>query len=175
MLVTKVMGERKLGIPSCTVAIIDDDESVRRGLTRLLSAYGCTILTYTSSEAFLRTRENCRADVVIADIHLPGLSGVDLARYLEASGGPAVILMTGQGDNESAEALVKMGRTSCLSKPFTSAQLLDAMLFAGLSSGDAEDRKGFVPSVSGVGHMQRVGTVSNTDATEDSRGSRSGH
>lgn len=175
MLAHKVMGDRKLGIPRCTVAVIDDDESVRRGLTRLLSAYGCTTYTFTSSEAFLWSLENCRFDLVMADIHLPGLSGVDLARYLESSGGPAVILMTGQGESESADALVKMGRSSCLNKPFTAAQLLDAMLFAGLSSGDAEDRKVFVPSGSEVRHMQPVGTVSDTDAAEDSRGSCSGH
>jgi two-component system response regulator FixJ len=111
------------------VAIVDDDESVRRGLTRLLHAHECRVCTFTSAEEFLDRAAGVEVDIALVDIYLPGLSGIDLVKRLDTEGGgPHVILMTAHGESETADALLAAGRTFCLRKPFTLAQLLDAML-----------------------------------------------
>jgi FixJ family two-component response regulator len=111
------------------VAIVDDDESIRRGLSRLLHAHECRVCTFASAEEFLNRPQDVEVDIALVDIYLPGLSGIELLKRLETEGGgPHVILMTAQGESQTADALLAAGRTSCLRKPFTLAQLLDAML-----------------------------------------------
>jgi FixJ family two-component response regulator len=113
------------------VAIVDDDESVRRGLERLLHAHLCTVSTYASAEEFLENVRRLDVDVALIDIYLPGLSGIELLKRLESEvGAPPVILMTAHGESETADALLDAGHTFCLRKPFTLEQLLDAMLAA---------------------------------------------
>lgn len=113
------------------VAIVDDDGSVRRGLKRLLEAHHWNVNTYASAEEFLENAPGCNADIALVDIYLPGLSGIELLKRLESDGGgPTVILMTAHGESETADALLAAGRTYCLRKPFTLAELLDAMLAA---------------------------------------------
>jgi FixJ family two-component response regulator len=113
------------------VAVIDDDDSIRRGLRRLLEAHHCRVHTYASAEAFLEDASSLEVDTVLVDIYLPGLSGIELLKRLESfGGGPAIILMTAHGESETADALLAAGRTLCLRKPFTLDQLLDAMLTA---------------------------------------------
>jgi FixJ family two-component response regulator len=113
------------------VAIIDDDESVRRGLKRLLQAHRWSVHTYASAEEFLNEAAALELDIALVDIYLPGLSGIELLKRLETAGrGPPIILMTAHGESETADALLAAGHTSCLRKPFTLAQLLDAMLAA---------------------------------------------
>src|SRR5689334_9527161 len=114
------------------VAIVDDDESVRRGLKRLLEAHQCTVHTYASAEQFLEDVPRPKVDIALVDIYLPGLSGIELLKRLESEGGgpPAVILMTAHGESETADALLAAGRTFCLRKPFTLEELIDAMLAA---------------------------------------------
>lgn len=117
--------------PPCTVAIVDDDSSVRRGLKRLLRAHQCGVHTYASAEEFLEAAPNVHVDVALVDIYLPGLNGIELLKHLEAEGkGPTVILMTAHGESETADTLLAAGRPSCLRKPFTLTQLLDAMMAA---------------------------------------------
>jgi FixJ family two-component response regulator len=113
------------------VAIVDDDASIRRGLKRLLQTQQRHVCTYASAEEFLNRAPTEKVDIALVDIYLPGLSGIELLKYLESTGGgPPVILMTAHGENETADALLAAGRTTCLRKPFTLRQLLDAMLTA---------------------------------------------
>jgi DNA-binding response OmpR family regulator len=106
------------------VAIIDDDESVCRGLKRLLQAHHWRVETYESAEEFLERTSSLEVDIALVDIHLPGISGVELLSRLKSEGrGPLIILMTAQGENETTEALLSVGRTFCLRKPFTLAML----------------------------------------------------
>jgi FixJ family two-component response regulator len=113
------------------VAIVDDDESMRRGLKRLLQAHQWRVHTYASAEEFLDAASGIEVDIALVDIYLPGLSGIELLKRLESFGGRLpVILMTAHGESETADALLAAGRTFCLRKPFTLQQLMDAMLAA---------------------------------------------
>jgi FixJ family two-component response regulator len=109
------------------VAIVDDDPSIRRGLKRLLHAQHWKVQTFASAEEFLERAPGVAVDFALVDIYLPGLNGIELLRRLEsAGGGPAVILMTAHGENETADVLLPVRGTLCLRKPFTLKQLLDA-------------------------------------------------
>jgi FixJ family two-component response regulator len=111
------------------VAIVDDDPSIRRGLKRLLQAQHWRVQTFASAEEFLERAPGVPVDFALIDIYLPGLNGIELLQRLESAGrGPAVILMTAHGENETADVLLAAGRTFCLRKPFTLQQLLEAMV-----------------------------------------------
>lgn len=113
---------------SATIAIVDDDESVRRGLKRLLEAHSWGVSTYASAEEFLEHAPAFELDLALVDIYLPGLNGIELLKRVEAHGKrPRVILMTAHGENETVDILLAAGRTCCLRKPFTLVQLLDAV------------------------------------------------
>jgi DNA-binding response OmpR family regulator len=111
------------------VAIVDDDPSVRRGLSRLLSALRWEVVTFGSAEDFLHSLPSIQIDLAILDIHLPGMTGIDLALRLRELSFPAhVVLMTAQSDTETQEALTLVRSTACLRKPFTREQLLGAIV-----------------------------------------------
>ncbi len=111
------------------VAIVDDDPSIRRGLRRLLQTQCWEVCTYASAEEFLDRGQEPKIDLAFVDIYLPGLSGIELLKRMTSdSERPAVILMTAYGESETAEILHTAGPISCLRKPFTLQELLDAAL-----------------------------------------------
>ena len=73
-------------MPSPLVAIVDDDASVRRALTRLLQSAGIRVLTYASATEFLDTGISSAPGCLILDIHLGGMSGLELLSQLRQSG-----------------------------------------------------------------------------------------
>lgn len=108
--------------PISKVAIIDDDESVRRSLARLFRTLKCEPFLYGSAEQFLREAPAAGVDLIMVDIHLPGMSGIEMVgclAKLSVKGIP--ILMTAHTDYE-------ISQSTCLRKPFTKQQLLSAIL-----------------------------------------------
>ena len=82
---------------SLTVAIVDDDDDVRIALSRLLRAIGHEVRLFASAEAF--EAETMTVDCVIADVRLPGLTGLELRNRLRCRKAPTpVVLITGDGD-----------------------------------------------------------------------------
>ena len=84
-----------------TIAIVDDNPSMLQGLNRLLSAHGFRVQTFTSAELFLDTVGKCEADCLLLDIHLGGMSGIDLKRRLTSSGSPMPVIFMTAIDNEA--------------------------------------------------------------------------
>jgi len=81
---------------SLCVGVVDDDESVRRSLARLLRAAGMQATTYGSAEEFRADVQHPRFDCLILDVQLPGMSGIELRNRLAAEGvAPPVIFVTG--------------------------------------------------------------------------------
>src|SRR4030081_3735149 len=84
-----------------TIAVVEDDPSMLQGLSRLLSVHGFRVKKFSSAESFLEDVARCEANCVRVDIHLAGISGIDLKRRLTSSGSDLpVIFMTGI-DNEA--------------------------------------------------------------------------
>ena len=67
----------------CLISVIDDDESMLEALSDLLRLLGFNVETYRSSEEFIQSGFAHSPSVILTDIHMPGLSGIDLKRWLD--------------------------------------------------------------------------------------------
>jgi FixJ family two-component response regulator len=111
-----------------TIAVIDDNPSMLKGLDRLLSAHGYRVQTFTSAEMFLESFAECEADCLLLDIHLGGISGIDLQRRLTSSGTDLpVIFMTAIDSKATRQAAFDAGCIAYLRKPFLANLLIDAI------------------------------------------------
>lgn len=111
-----------------TIAIVEDDPSVLQGLNRLLSAHGFRVETFTSAEAFLDQIATCEAKCLLLDIHLGGISGIDLQKQLTSSGKNfPVIFMTANDNGATRRQAVDVGCVAYLNKPFLGKLLIDAI------------------------------------------------
>lgn len=111
-----------------TIAVVDDNPSMLQGLNRLLSAHGLRVRTFASAEAFLEAYIECEADCLLLDIHLGGISGIDLQRQLIASGRELPVIMMTAIDNEvTRQEAFDAGCVAYLKKPFLSKLLIDAI------------------------------------------------
>jgi FixJ family two-component response regulator len=114
-----------------TIAIVEDDAGVRTALEQLLRSAGFKAVTYGSAEEFLEGGRSGRVDCLIADVNLPGMSGVALVQTLaKESGGPPVVIMTGRDDPTTVELIRQAGRVPCLRKPFSEDALFKAIATA---------------------------------------------
>jgi len=111
-----------------TIAVVDDDPSMLRGIVRLLSAHGFGTQAFASAEAFLGDVGASTAACLILDIHLGGMSGIELRRRLTASGSRLpVIFITAVDDEATREEAIAAGCIACLRKPFASNLLIGAI------------------------------------------------
>ena len=110
------------------VAIVDDDESIRDTTKDLLESAGFRVKTFGSAESLLHSGDLDRIDCVIADIRMPGMSGLELHEQLRASSQPIpTILMTAYADERVRAQAVKARVVCCLAKPFVAEELLECL------------------------------------------------
>ena len=111
-----------------TIAVVEDDPSVRTALQQLLRSAAFETLTFASAEEFLSADARERADLLIADVNLPGISGAALVQQLAATGStiPA-ILMTGRDDPATRHMIRQAGPVPRLRKPFSDGDLFGAI------------------------------------------------
>ena len=108
------------------VYVVDDDHGVRDSLSLLLRSVGIKSAAYESAKAFLDAYEDDRVACLVADIRMPGMSGLDLQRELkERDIGLPIIFITGHGDVPMAVNAMKSGAMDFLQKPFRDQDLLD--------------------------------------------------
>jgi FixJ family two-component response regulator len=113
---------------STTIAVVEDDAGVRTALEQLLRSAGFRALTFESAEAFLADSDTDYVDCLIADINLPGMSGVELVKRLGTDGQrlPAV-LITGRRDPATMELARQVSDVPRLYKPFSDDALFDVI------------------------------------------------
>jgi FixJ family two-component response regulator len=110
------------------VAIVDDEDSVRRALERLLRSAGIDPAVFSSGENFLASLAGRRPDCVVLDLHMPGVTGFDVQARLRASGFQIpVIVITGHDSAESRERVQALGASAYLRKPVGAKVLLEAI------------------------------------------------
>jgi FixJ family two-component response regulator len=108
------------------IAIVDDDESVLRSLQDLIESDGLTALCFGSSEQFLGSEARNRAACLIADIRMPGMSGLQLQERLKAERSEIpIIFITAHGDPKMRIRAMRDGAVELLSKPFDDEVLLE--------------------------------------------------
>lgn len=117
------------------VAIVDDDKSIRDATDNLLQAAGFSTATFPDAESFLESSRRRVAACVVADMRMPGMSGLEMYQLLLASGEPipTVLITAYPGDTLRARAR-EAGVVCCLGKPFAPDELLECVNHA-LGSG----------------------------------------
>jgi FixJ family two-component response regulator len=113
------------------VFVIDDDESMRRGLTNLFESVGLRVATFGSASEFLQRRLPDVPSCLVLDVRLPRISGLDFQVLLEkAEIHIPIVLMTGHGDIPMTVRAMKAGAADFLVKPFRQQEMLDAVMAA---------------------------------------------
>ena len=109
-----------------SVAIVDDDESVRSALLGTMKAAGLAARAFASAEEYLASGEQDETGCLIADIRLPGMSGLELQARLEAECRLIpIVFISAHGDDEMRLRAMRAGAVEFLAKPFDRKVLLD--------------------------------------------------
>src|SRR5213595_2954552 len=126
--------------PNSLVFAIDDDPSVRKGLTRLLRSAGYRNEIFASASDFLEREPHLGPACVIVDVRMPGINGIDLQETLiQRRREEQLIFITGHGDISMCAQAMKAGAVDFLPKPFRSDELLESVERALIRS--AEQRR----------------------------------
>ena len=113
------------------VAIVDDDQSVQSALKDLMESAGLSARCFGSAEEFLESGERNQTACLIADIRMPGMSGLELQARLKAEGSRIpIIFITAHADVKTKSRAMTAGAIEFLSKPFDDEALLDKVLAA---------------------------------------------
>lgn len=108
----------------CTIFIVDDDEAVRDSLRWLLEANGYRVKCFAAAEEFLQYYDSEHIGVLIVDVRMPGMSGLELQEVLVARKSTMpMVFITGHGDVPMAVNTMKKGAVDFLEKPFNEAEL----------------------------------------------------
>jgi FixJ family two-component response regulator len=111
-----------------TIAIVDDDHSIRHALENLLRAAEFHVLAFASGEDFLDSLDGQQIGCLIADINLPGMSGVALTETLAAAGRAIpTVLITALDDATTLSLIRRTGHVPHLHKPFGDEALFAAI------------------------------------------------
>jgi FixJ family two-component response regulator len=125
--------------PTPIVHVVDDDDSLRTAVIRLLRAAGHEVRGYSSAGDFLLARPESAAGCVVLDVRMPGPSGLELqAALCERDDALPVIFLTGHGDIPMSVRAMKAGAVDFLTKPVQREALLSAVRTA--LAHDAENR-----------------------------------
>jgi DNA-binding NtrC family response regulator len=167
------------------ICVVDDDPSVREGLGSLIRSSGLRVETYHSAQAFLSRGRSEVPSCLVLDVHLPGLSGLELQQELARSDVQIpIVFLSGRGDIPMTVRAMKAGALEFLTKPFDDERLLNAVhqgvawqQAARSVAGSAADRadkvlgkKSLFEEVIGSGPalkaaLHRVSKVAPTDST----------
>ena len=111
------------------VAVVDDDQSVRRSFARLLRAAGIQPVTYGSAEAFLADLKRPKFDCVVLDVQLGGMSGIELGEVLAAAADhrAPVVYITAHDDPETRAKAEAAGCAAYFRKNDSGADVLEAI------------------------------------------------
>jgi FixJ family two-component response regulator len=120
------------------VAVVEDDDAVREATESLLRSAGFDVEEFATAEAFLRSGCLQRAACLVLDVRLPGMSGLELQRYLAAIDFRIpIVFVTAQPDGEGRlrSRALRAGALAFLTKPFGARELLAAVDASGVVGG----------------------------------------
>ena len=113
------------------VLVVDDDDATRNVISRFLIRRGCEVITAASGEAALEQLRSATPDIMLLDVTMPGMSGVDvlevLPETLDADATPVVVMLSGKADAATAAACMQRGAMEYLTKPFDFSDVEDAL------------------------------------------------
>lgn len=114
-----------------TIFVVDDDESVRKALKRLIKSAGFRVETFALAREFLHYAHRESPGVLVLDVRMPGMSGLELQKQLVASGSKTpIIFITAHEDIQAHTLAMEAGAVAFLQKPFDDQKLFDAIYLA---------------------------------------------
>jgi FixJ family two-component response regulator len=129
--------------PTAVVFLIDDDASVRKGVSRLLRSAGYKCETFASANDFLEREQHPGPACLIVDVRMPGLNGMELQEALmQRRREEQLVFITGHGDISMCSQAMKAGAVDFLPKPFGDDQLLECVARALDRSTEQRQRSG---------------------------------
>jgi FixJ family two-component response regulator len=115
------------------ISIVDDDVCAREATEAIIRSLGYALETFESAEDFVCSDHVNNTSCLITDVHMPGLSGVELYQRLRADGfAVPTIVVTGQPDETTRTQVLAAGAIAFLSKPFAKQTLLNCLRAASL-------------------------------------------
>ena len=116
-------------VTGTTIFVVDDDDLVRDSLRALFTSAGFKVEVFESAQAFLDSDHQQRKGLLVLDVRMPGMNGLELQRHLADSGAAIpIVFMTAHEDNQvRAKAMAAGGAVAFLYKPFEDHALLDAI------------------------------------------------
>jgi FixJ family two-component response regulator len=110
------------------ISIVDDDDSVRESLQRLMRSVGFAVNVFASAEEFLDSDGLRNTDCLILDVRLPGMNGLELQRHLATSHSDIrIIFITSYEDDDVRARALNAGAVAYFLKPFNDEDLLNAI------------------------------------------------
>ena len=110
------------------IHLIDDDEDVRKAVAFMLGTAGHAVRVYDSATTFLAQLEGLQPGVIVSDVRMPGVDGLELQRRLAARGANLpIVIMTGHADVPLAVEAMKGGAVDFIEKPFSDDVMLAAV------------------------------------------------
>jgi two-component system, LuxR family, response regulator FixJ len=109
------------------VWVIDDDDSLRKALARLLRAAGYDVVMLSSAQAFIEREDAAPPDCLLLDVRMPVMSGLELHRRIAVRDRPPVVIITAHEDPRVKREAMEMGAVDFLLKPLDYTLLLDAV------------------------------------------------
>jgi DNA-binding NtrC family response regulator len=106
------------------ILVVDDEEGLREGLSKLLADEGYSVVCAESGEQALDILQHKHIDLILTDMRMPGMSGIDLLKEVRSKhGNIGVIILTGYGEIESYIEAMNFGAMEYVSKPFKANEL----------------------------------------------------
>lgn len=117
-----------MALPPQRVAILDDDQSVRTAISRLLKTSGIDAVGYATSTDLLNSLERELPDCIVLDLQMPGMTGTDVMHYLSHAGiRVPIVIITAHDELGSPEACLAAGASAYLRKPLDADELIRAI------------------------------------------------
>jgi FixJ family two-component response regulator len=131
-----------------TVFLVDDDAGVLKALSRLLSARGFEVQSFTSPHAFLAGHDTSIPGCAVLDVAMPDLDGLELQQALTAGGSQRpIIFLTSQGDIPTTVRAMRAGAIDFLTKPVRGADLMAAIARAAKEDAETRDANAELQSI----------------------------
>jgi FixJ family two-component response regulator len=110
------------------IAVVDDDESIRRTTTLLIASFGFRATAFESAESFLQSGQQHNTSCLILDVRMPRMNGLQFQKELAAAGcSIPIVFITAYDDKESRGRAMQAGAVAFLGKPFSDEQLLQTL------------------------------------------------
>ena len=148
--------------------VIDDDREIRQSLLQLLKAAGWQAMDLPRADMLASERTPFAPDVIVSDVRMPGLSGLDLLDSLQETDAPPVVLISAHGDIPMAVDAMQRGAYSFLEKPFDPRRLLTILQHAAEQFRLRQDTRRLKSRLSALAGLDRI-LIGQSQSTRDLR------